>query len=102
MWTREGWVYVCAILDLFTRRIVGWAMAGHMKRELVPNALQMTNTARKPPPGLIFHSDRGSRYASHEVCAWLTTQAMQQSMSRNGYYNAPMESFWHSLKVEEP
>ena len=103
LWTREGWVYVCAILDLFTRRIVGWAMAGHMTRALVLDALQMANTVRKPPPGLIFHSDRGSQYASHEVCAWLTTRAMQQSMSGTGncYDNAPMESFWHSLKVEE-
>ena len=103
LWTREGWVYVCAILNLFTRRIVGWAMAGHMTRALVLDALQMANTVRKPPPGLIFHSDRGSQYASHEVCAWLTTRAMQQSMSGTGncYDNAPMESFWHSLKVEE-
>ena len=103
LWTREGWVYVCAILDLFTRRIVGWAMAGHMTRALVLDALRMANTVRKPSPGLIFHSDRGSQYASHEVRAWLTTCAMRQSMSGTGncYDNAPMESFWHSMKVEE-
>jgi transposase InsO family protein len=78
-------------------------MAGHMTRELVLEALQMARTMRKPPPGLIFHSDRGCQYASHEVREWLTAQAMRQSMSGTGncYDNAPMESFWHSLKVEE-
>ena len=103
LWTREGWLYVCAVLDLFTRRIVGWAMAGHMTRELVLEALRMAHATRKPPPGLIFHSDRGSQYASGEVRAWLVAQAMRQSMSGTGncYDNAPMESFWHSLKVEE-
>ncbi|MFN8704929.1 MAG: IS3 family transposase [Burkholderiales bacterium] len=103
LWTREGWLYVCAVLDLYTRKIVGWAMAAHMTRELVLDALRMANTVRWPPPGLIFHSDRGSQYASLEVRAWLLAQAMRQSMSGTGncYDNAPMESFWHSLKVEE-
>ena len=103
LWTREGWLYVCAVLDLFTRRIVGWAIAGHMTRELVLEALRMARATRQPPPGLIFHSDRGSQYASREVREWLAVQAMRQSMSGTGncYDNAPMESFWHSLKVEE-
>ena len=103
LWTREGWLYVCAVLDLFTRRIVGWAIAGHMTRELVLEALRMAYATRKPAPGLIFHSDRGSQYACHEVRDWLAAQAMRQSMSGTGncYDNAPMESFWHSLKVEE-
>ena len=103
LWTREGWLYVCAVLDLFTRRIVGWAMAEHMTRELVLAALRMANTARPPEPGLLFHSDRGSQYASYEVRNWLTDQLMRQSMSGTGncYDNAPMESFWHSLKVEQ-
>ena len=63
----------------------------------------MADKVRKPGPGLIFHSDRGSQYASHEVRAWLTTHAMRQSMSGTGncYDNAPMESYWHSMKVEE-
>ena len=102
-WTREGWLYVCAVLDLFTRRIVGWAIAGHMNRELVLEALRMAYATRKPAPGLIFHSDRGSQYASHQVRQWLVGQTMRQSMSGTGncYDNAPMESFWHSLKVEE-
>lgn len=103
LWTREGWLYVCAVLDLFTRRIVGWAIAEHMTRQLVLDALQMANATRKPGAGLIFHSDRGSQYASAEVRKWLIQKAMCQSMSGTGncYDNAPMESFWHSLKVEE-
>lgn len=103
LWTREGWLYVCAVLDLFTRRIVGWAIEAHMTRDLVLYALQMAYATRKPRPGLIFHSDRGCQYASHEVRQWLTANAMRQSMSGTGncYDNALMESFWHSLKVEE-
>ena len=94
---------MCAVLDLFTRKIVGWAMAEHMTRELVLNALRMAHQNRKPAPRLIFHSDRGSQYASAEVRAWLVAQGMRQSMSGTGncYDNAPMESYWHSLKVEE-
>lgn len=103
LWTREGWLYVCAVLDLFTRKIVGWSMASHMTRELVLDALRMAQSVRKPLPGLIFHSDRGCQYASHEVRDWLTAQGMRQSMSGTGncYDNAPMESFWHTMKVEE-
>jgi len=103
LWTREGWLYLCAVLDLYTRKIVGWAMAEHMTRQLVLDALQMADKVRKPAPGLIFHSDRGSQYASHEVRAWLIKRGLRQSMSGTGncYDNAPMESYWHSLKVEE-
>ena len=103
LWTRQGWLYVCAVLDLFTRKIVGWAIAGHMTRELVLDALRMAYAKRKPGRGLIFHSDRGSQYASAEVRRWLAERGIRQSMSGTGncYDNAPMESFWHSLKVEE-
>lgn len=103
LWAREGWLYVCAVLDLFTRRIVGWAMTEHMTRQLVLDALQMAHKVRQPTPGLIFHSDRGSQYACAEVRAWLDARAMRQSMSGTGncYDNAPTESHWHSLKVEE-
>ena len=103
IWTREGWLYVCAVLDLFTRKIVGLSMALHMTRELVLDALRMAYAVRRPLPGLIFHSDRGCQYASHEVRAWLIAHAIRQSMSGTGncYDNAPMESFWHSMKVEE-
>jgi transposase InsO family protein len=103
LWTREGWVYVCAVLDLFTRKIVGWAIAGHMTRERVLDALRMAYAKRKAGRGLIFHSDRGSQYASAEVRRWLAERGLRQSMSGTGncYDNARMESFWHSLKVEE-
>ena len=103
LWTREGWLYVCAVLDLFARRIVGWAIADHMTRALVLDTLRMALAVRKPRPGLIFRSDRGSQYASHEVRVWLISHAMWQSMggTGNGYDNAPMESFSHSLKVDE-
>ena len=66
LWTREGWLYVCAVLDLFIRR-VGWAIEAHMTRDLVLDAMQMAYATRKPGPGLIFHSDRGCQYAGHEV-----------------------------------
>ena len=94
---------MCAVLDLFTRRIVGWAIAGHMTRQLVLDALRMAHAVRKPGNGLIFHSDRGSQYASADVRKWLLQKGMRQSMSGTGncFDNAPMESFWHSLKVEE-
>ena len=103
LWTREGWLYVCVVLDLYTRRIVGWAIAEHMTRQLVLDALQMAYRVRKPGRGLIFHSDRGSQYASAEVRCWLAERGIHQSMSGTGncFDNAPMESFWHSLKVEE-
>jgi transposase InsO family protein len=103
LWTREGWQYVCAVLDLYTRKIVGWAIAGHMTRQLVLDALQMAYRVRKPGRGLIFHSDKGSQYASAEVRHWLAERGIRQSMSGTGncFDNAPMESFWHSLKVEE-
>jgi putative transposase len=84
LWTREGWLYVCAVLDLFTRKIVGWAIDAHMTRELVLDALRMAVATRQPASGLIFHSDRGCQYASHEVRDWLAVQAMQQSMSGTG------------------
>ena len=103
LWTGEGWLYVCCVLDLFTRRIVGWSIEPHMTREMVLAALNMAYVNRRAPRGLIFHSDRGSQYASADVRDWLTERGVRQSMSGTGncYDNAPMESFWHSLKVEE-
>ena len=91
------------VLDLFSRWIVGWAMADQMTRKLVLDALRMANKVGKPSPGPIFQSDRGSQCASHGGRAWLTTCAMRQSMSDTGncYDDAPMESFWHLMKVEE-
>ena len=102
LWTSEGWLYVCCVLDLFTRRIVGWSMAEHMTSALVLAALDMADTKRGPQHGLIFHSDRGSQYASLLTRQWLIQRGIRPSMSGTGncYDNAPMESFWHSLKVE--
>ncbi|MEO6021738.1 MAG: IS3 family transposase [Burkholderiales bacterium] len=109
LWTGEGWLYACCVLDLFTRRIVGWSIEPHMGRERVQAALDMAYVNRRPTPGLILHSDRGgprpapSQYASADVRDWLTARGLRQSMSGAGhcYDNAPVESFWHSMKVEE-
>lgn len=100
--TEEGWLFVSAIMDLFSRRIVGWAMGPSMHRSLVLKALDMAVTDRRPEPGLIHHSDRGSQYASLDYRNALQRQGMLPSMSRKAccYDNAAMESFWHTLKNE--
>lgn len=100
--TREGWLYLAVVMDLHTRAIVGWAMDERMTRELVINALRMARFRRKPKPGLLHHSDRGSQYCSHAYQALLTEYGMKASMSRKGncWDNAPMESFFNSLKNE--
>lgn len=99
----EGWLYVAAIKDLFNKKIVGWAMMDHMRTALVSQALWMAFKQERPPAGLIHHSDRGSQYASGEYRQLLGQFGMQASMSRRGncYDNAPMESFWASLKKEQ-
>jgi putative transposase len=101
--TDEGWLYVAAIKDLFNKKIVGWAMDAHMRAELVSQALWMAVKQERPRPGLIHHSDRGSQYASFEYRQLLGQFGMEASMSRRGncYDNAPMESFWASLKKEQ-
>lgn len=100
--TQEGWVYLAIFLDLFTRKIVGYAMADHMRSELVLNALNQALLKQKPEKGLTAHSDRGSQYASEIVRERLTLLGIQASMSRKGncYDNAYAESFFHTLKVE--
>jgi len=100
--TDEGWLYLAAIMDLHSRRIVGWAMEATMHRSLVLKALDMAVTERRPSAGLIHHSDRGSQYASEEYRTALTLYGMIASMSRRGccYDNAAAESFWHTLKNE--
>ncbi len=100
--TEEGWLYVSAILDLFSRRAVGWAMQDRMDRSLVLSALDMAVGHRRPQPGLLHHSDRGSQYACEDYRRALTNHGMIASMSRRAccYDNAAMESFWHTLKVE--
>ncbi len=100
--TGEGWLYVAAIMDLFSRRVVGWAMCSSMDRSLVLAALDMAVKQRRPPPGLLHHSDRGSQYASLDYRQALTEHGMHASMSNRAccYDNAAMESFWHTLKSE--
>ncbi len=99
--TDEGWLYLAVILDLFSRQIVGWSMRSDMKKALVIDALTMAWFRRRPQPGLILHSDRGSQYCSAEFQGLLTGYGMRCSMSRKGncWDNAPTESLWGSLKV---
>ncbi len=100
--TRSGWLYLAVVLDLFSRKIVGWSMAPNMPAELVCSAMQLAVVQRQPPPGLIAHSDRGSQYASASYRALLARNDMQQSMSRKGncWDNSVMERFFLSLKME--
>lgn len=100
--TGEGWLYLACILDLASRRIVGWSMAERMKAELVCEALKSAYWRRKPAPGLILHTDRGSQYASDSHRRLVKDFRMVQSMSRkaNCWDNAVMESFFKTLKVE--
>jgi putative transposase len=100
--TREGWLYLAVVLDLFARRVVGWSMAPTLERALVLSALQHALDRRHPTSELVHHSDRGSQYASGEYQALLATAQMRSSMSRkrNCWDNAPMESFFASLKAE--
>jgi transposase InsO family protein len=93
---------VAVVTDLYSRRIVGWAMADSLERQVVLTALQMAIDTRRPAPGLLHHSDRGSQYASQDYQAVLTQYQIQASMSRTGncYDNAPMESFFATLKTE--
>ena len=100
--TGEGWLYLAAVRDLATREIVGWGMAEHLRGELACDALLMAIRRRRPPRGLIHHSDRGVQYASGSYRAILARHGITQSMSRKGdcLDNAPMESFFGSLKTE--
>ena len=100
--TGEGWLYLAAVLDLATRKVVCWAMRDHMRTELTLGALIMAAQRQRPDPGLIHHSDRGSQYAAEVYAQQLALMGAKPSMSRTGccYDNAPMESFFHSLKVE--
>lgn len=100
--TAEGWLYLAVVMDLFSRRIVGWAMADHMLTSLVEEALTMALGRRQPTDGLLHHSDRGSQYASQDYRNLLTGAGIQVSMSRAGncYDNAAQESFFGTLKGE--
>ena len=100
--TSSGWLYLAVVLDLYARKVVGWAMAPDMQAALVCQALQLAIVQRQPPPGLIVHTDRGSQYASAMHQALLTKHGLIGSMSRKGncWDNAVMERFFLNLKME--
>jgi len=101
--TQEGWLYLAVVIDLYSRQVVGWSMAEHMRAKLVNDALLMAIWQRKPAKGLLWHSDRGSQYASESHRALLKQHGIRQSMSRKGncWDNAVSESFFHTLKTEQ-
>jgi putative transposase len=102
LWTLEGWLYLAVILDLFSRRVVGWSMSERLEKKLALDALRMALTERQPRGGLIHHSDRGSQYASYEYQQLLAKHDLVSSMSRKGncWDNAVAESFFATLKIE--
>jgi len=102
IWTQEGWLYLAVVIDLFSRRVVGWSISSRMKASIVCDALRMAIWQRKPAPGLVVHSDRGSQYASNAYRLLLNTHKCTGSMSRKGncWDNAVAESFFGSLKQE--
>lgn len=102
VWTKEGWLFLCVVIDLYSRQVVGWKLDKQMTRDLVLAALRQAYFRRHPGTGLIFHSDRGSQYCSNDFRAQLKTYQMLQSQSRraNCWDNACVESFFHTLKTE--
>ena len=102
IWTSEGWLYLAVILDLYSRRIIGWAVSNRMKRDLAIRALDMAIALRQPPKGCVHHTDRGSQYCSHDYQNKLKTHGFKISMSGKGncYDNAVVETFFKTLKAE--
>jgi len=102
IWTREGWLYLAVVLDLYSRRVIGWAVSNRMKKDLAIRALKMAVALRKPPKDCIHHSDRGSQYCSHEYQKLLRKHGFKASMSGKGncYDNAAMETFFKTIKAE--
>lgn len=102
VWTQEGWLYLAVILDLHSRRVVGWAVSDRMKKDLAIRALDMAVRLRNPPPGCLFHSDRGSQYCSYDYQKKLQAYGLRPSMSGKGncYDNSAVETFFKSLKAE--
>jgi transposase InsO family protein len=102
IWTREGWLYLAVILDLFSRRVVGWSMSRRITSQLTLEALSVALWSRKPSPGLLHHSDRGSQYTCGDYRDVLDEHGVLCSMSRKGdcWDNAVAESFFKTLKVE--
>jgi len=102
IWTSEGWLYLAVILDLYSRRVIGWAVSNRMKRDLAIRALDMAVALRQPPKGCIHHTDRGSQYCSHDYQKRLEKYGFKVSMSGKGncYDNAAVETFFKTLKAE--
>ena len=102
IWTAEGWLYLAVLIDLFSRRVVGWAVSDRLKKDLALRALRMALVTRRPPRGLIHHSDRGSQYCSIDYQAVLKKHGLLISMSGKGncYYNAVVETFFKTIKSE--
>jgi transposase InsO family protein len=103
IWTNEGWLYLCTVIDLYSRKVVGWSMSERIDTELVKRAFLMAWNQRKPKGKLLFHSDRGVQYTSKDFQKVLKDKQVLCSMSRKGncWDNACAESFFHTLKVEE-
>ena len=102
VWTREGWLYLAVVLDLHSRRVIGWAVSNWMKRDLAIRALEMAIALRRPPKGCIHHTDRGSQYCSHDYQRILRQHDFRVSMSGTGncYDNAAVETFFKTIKAE--
>ena len=102
IWTQEGWLYLAVVIDLYSRKVVGWSMSSRMKAKMVCDALKMAIWQRRPKAGLIHHSDRGSQYASKEFRILLKFHGFNGSMSNKGdcWDNAVIENFFHTLKQE--
>lgn len=102
VWTQEGWLYLAVILDLHSRRVVGWAVSNRMKRDLAIRALKMAVALRQPPRSCIHHTDRGSQYCSHDYQKLLRQYGFKASMSGTGncYDNAAVETFFKTIKAE--
>jgi len=102
VWTKEGWQYLAVVLDLYSRRVIGWAVSNRMKRDLAIRALEMAIALRGPAKGCVHHSDRGSQYCSHDYQKILREHGFKVSMSGKGncYDNAVMETFFKTIKAE--
>lgn len=102
VWVKRQWLYLATVMDLYSRRIIGWSLKTEMTEQLITEAMEMAINARGVQPGLIVHSDRGTQYRSNGYVAYLENQGVSRSMSRKGncWDNAVMESFYARLKVE--
>ena len=100
IWTSEGWLYLAVILDLYSRRVIGWAVSNRMKRDLAIRALDMAVAMRQPPKGCVHHTDRGSQYCSHDYQKRLSKHGFKVSMSgkENCYDNSMVETFFKSAQ----